>query len=85
MADKPLKWKALRAILKRYNVREEPSRGKGSHTLLARDFPEGTFTYPVPTGGACKHQVLVCYVKGLRKRFRLRPEDGVSDAEFYGK
>ena len=59
--------------------------GKGSHTAFFKKFPEGTFTYPVPTAGASKERVLVCYVKGCRKRFRLTVEDGVSDKDFYGK
>ena len=26
-----------------------------------------------------------CYVKGVRKKLRLRPEDGVTDDEFFRK
>jgi hypothetical protein len=80
-----LKLRDLRKLLKRHGVSEEPSKGKGSHTTFVKTFPDGTFTYPVPTAGASKEMVLICYVKGCRKRFRLRKEDGISDKDFYGK
>ena len=82
MADRLIKLKELRQILRRYGVKEDPSRGDGSHTLFYKTFAEGTFSYPVPTHDT---DVLVCYVKGCRKKFRLTKEDGVSDKEFYGK
>jgi len=79
MADRSLKLRYLRKILKRYGVAEDRAAGKGSHTTFFKQFPEGIFTYPVPTHG----DVLICYVKGCRKKFRLRVEDGVTDDEFY--
>jgi hypothetical protein len=79
--DRPLKLRELRRILSRYGVFEDSSRGKGSHTVFYRRFPDGLFSYPVPT---TRDPVLVCYVKGCRKKFRLTPEHGVSDEEFYG-
>jgi hypothetical protein len=78
--DRPLPFRRLQAILARYGVGVDRSRGKGSHVLFFRDFPQGRFTYPVPTHGK---DVLVVYVRGCRKRFRLTPVDGVSDDEFY--
>jgi len=82
MADQPIKMTRLQAILRRYGVEGTKGRGKGSHFMFSKAFPEGTFTYPVPTHG---QDVKVCYVKGCRKKFRLRVEDGVTDKEFYGK
>lgn len=78
--DRPLPLKRLRKALRHFGVSEDPSRGKGSHTLFFKRFPEGEFTYPVPTS---HDPVLVCYVKGCRRRFRLTPEHGVTDAQFY--
>jgi hypothetical protein len=83
MADRPLKLRKLRKILRKFGVAEDPSLGSGSHTTFFKKFPEGTFSYPVPTHGS--DVVLICYVKGCRKKFRLRKEDGISDKEFYGK
>lgn len=80
MADRPLKLKDLRRILKRYDVEEDSSRGKGSHTLFFKKFPEGVFSYPVPTS---RNDILACYVKNCRKKFRLTEQDGISDTDFY--
>jgi hypothetical protein len=82
MADRVVKLKVLRKILRRYGVQEDSSRGDGSHTLFYKTFEDGTFSYPVPTHHS---DVLICYVKGLRKKFRLTKQHGVSDEEFYGK
>lgn len=81
MADRPLKLKQLRKIVRRYDVVEDSSIGKGSHTTFLRKVAGGIFSYPIPTHGS--DMVLVCYVKGLRKRLRLTPNDGVSDRDFY--
>jgi len=75
MADRSLKLRKLRRILRRYGVAEDPSRGKGSHTVFYR----GNVSYPVPT----ESDVKKCYVQGCRRRFQLTAEDGVSDKEFY--
>jgi len=82
MARRRLTLKKLRKILRSYGVRESPSRAKGSHTLFEMTFPDGTFSYPVPTHGK---DVKQCYVDGCRKKFRLTPADGVSDDDFYGR
>ena len=81
MADRSIKLRDLRSILRRYGVTEDSSRGSGSHTMFFRTLPEGTFSYPVPD----KKDVLVCYLRNIRKRFRLTAADGVADEEFYGK
>jgi len=82
MGDRPLKLRDLRSILRRFGVEEDASLGKGSHTTFLKRFPEGVFTFPVPT---TRKDVLICYVRACRKKFRLQPEDGVSDKAFYGK
>lgn len=38
-------------------------------------------SYPIPTN---RRPVLKQYVRGIRRRFQLLPEDGVSDDDFYG-
>jgi predicted RNA binding protein YcfA (HicA-like mRNA interferase family) len=79
MADRSLKMRELKLILARYGVECDESRGKGSHVLFRKEFPEGVFTFPVPTHAK---DVLKCYVQGCRKKFRLRSTDGVSDKDF---
>ena len=66
----------------RFGVAEDSSRGKGSHTLFFKQFDDGEFTYPIPTHGK---DVNPAYVKGARRKFRLMPEDGVSDDEFFAQ
>ena len=78
----PYPFKKLRKILKSFEVWEDTSKGKGSHTSFLRTFDDGTFSYPIPTHDK---DVADCYVKGVRKKLRLRPEDGVPDAEFFGR
>ena len=81
MAKHRLKLRELRRILSSYGVSEDSSAGKGSHTKFEKKFSDGSFSYPVPKD----KDVLPCYVTGCRKKFRLTPEDGVSDDEFFGR
>lgn len=79
MGKRRLKFHDLRRILRHFGVVEERSRGKGDHILFTRSLPEGKFSYPIPD----RTDVKPCYVKGVRRRLMLLPEDGVSDEEFY--
>ncbi len=80
--DRPLKLRDLRKILRYFGIQEDPSKGKGSHTTFLELDSEGKViaSYPVPTN---RSEVLVCYIQGCRKRFKLRSKDGVSDKNFY--
>jgi hypothetical protein len=82
--DRPLKLRDLRRILRSFGVMEDSSKGKGSHTTFYLEDDDGNTiaTYPVPT---TRSDVLQCYIKGCRKRFHLRPDDDVSDKEFYSR
>ncbi len=82
MADRSLKLKDLRRILRSFGIGEDTSMGKGSHTTFIQTRPEGTFTYPVPT---TSKDVKICYIKGRRKKFKLRSEDGIPDDQFYSR
>jgi hypothetical protein len=82
MGKRRLKLNDLRKILRSFGIEEDKSAGKGSHTVFLRRFPEGVFTYPVPTH---TKDVKPCYVKGCRKKFRLLPSDGITDEEFFGR
>ena len=55
---------------------------EGSHTLFDKQFDDGEFTYPIPTHSK---DVNPAYVKGARRKFRLTPEDVISDDEFFGQ
>jgi hypothetical protein len=82
MARYRLKLRELRKILRTYGVEEDPSAGKGSHTLFWKVIDGRKFTYPVPT---TSKDVKPCYVLGCRKRFALTEDDGETDEEFFGR
>jgi len=71
----------LLRILRSFGVSADEYAGKGSHIKLTKDFADGHFSYPIPK----ERDVNPCYVKGCRKRFRLRLEDGISDEDFFGR
>ena len=48
--------------------------------MFFRDVGAAVYSYPIPTH---KPDVNDCYVKGVRKRLKLTPADGVSDKEFF--
>ncbi|MGA2232092.1 MAG: hypothetical protein ABSH22_14445 [Tepidisphaeraceae bacterium] len=79
MADKTLKFRELRRILKSFGIEWDPGKGKGSHGSFWKRMDGGVFSYPIP------HQkdVQQWYVRGCRKKFKLTADDGVSDEEFY--
>jgi len=78
--DRTLKFNVLKAILSRYGVEWNPGRGKGSHGSFQKLMNGGVYSYPIPRHSK---DVLQCYVRGVRKKFKLTPDDGVSDAAFY--
>ncbi|MHC5541211.1 type II toxin-antitoxin system HicA family toxin [Singulisphaera rosea] len=82
MADRTIKMADLKSILNRYGVGWSEQRGTGSHILFSKEMDGGIFTYPIPTHGK---DVLACYLRGVRKKFKLRAEDGVADKDFYSK
>lgn len=79
MADRTLKLRRLVQILAAFGVFVDTSRGKGSHMLFTKRMDDGVFTYPVPN----QKDVLICYVRGCRKKFKLTEKDGVTDRDFY--
>ncbi len=79
MSDRPLKLRSLRKILSRYECWEDESRGKGSHTTFFRRIEGNVFSYPIPH----RNEVLACYVKAIRRKFKLCAEDGIMDDDFY--
>lgn len=48
--------------------------------MFFKEIDGEVFSYPVPTS---KGDVLPCYVRGARKKFKLTKADGVSDEQFY--
>jgi len=81
MGKPSLKLRELRAILASFGVSEDPTRGKGGHTLFYKEIDGQTFSYPVPGD----REVLDCYVSGCRKKFKLTNKDGIADDDFYSR
>ena len=79
MPDRSLKFRRLKEILGKFGVEWESGKGKGSHGSFWKRMDGGIFTYPVPH----QTEVLICYVRGCRKKFKLTADDGVSDKTFY--
>lgn len=68
----------LRRILTSFGVVEYPNRGKGSHTIFAREVNGHRLSYPIPTSNKDVHPA---YVKGVRRALRIE----VPDDEFFGR
>jgi hypothetical protein len=80
MPDRALNFRDLRRAMKKYGAWEDHGRGKGSHTMFFRVIDGREFSLPVPTHDK---DVNARYVRRLRKQFKLMPDDGVSDEDFY--
>jgi hypothetical protein len=83
MADRPLKYRRLRAILKTFGIYEDSTkRGKGSERMFV-GIVDGRITR-LPT--KCHNEgddKPVAVIKSIRRHFKLTEADGVTDAEFY--
>jgi hypothetical protein len=82
MSQRRITLQQLRKILTSFDVREDKSRGKGSHTMFFRDLPTGSVSYPMGTNS---RDILPSWVKACRRALQLTPEDGVSDADFFSR
>lgn len=80
MADRILKLRRLKEILRTFGIEWNEQKGKGSHGSFWKKGDGGFVSYPVPT---TRDDILICYVRGCRKKFKLTAEDGVSDNDFY--
>lgn|GEM_PF-2473121 len=79
-----VKFRKLREKLSGYGISWDPRVGKGSHGAFV-GLSRRTHirrVYPLPRSQ--QREVSITYVRPLRRAFELTPEDGVSDAEFFG-
>lgn len=82
MLVRPVKYRDLVKILKKFGLYIDTSRGKGSERMIVKGNPP-QLTYPIPFRTE-NDDVKRCYIRAIRQKFKLTPEDGVSDQEFYG-
>lgn len=52
------------------------------HTYFYKTIDDAEVGYPIPTS---RNPVLLCYIHGVRRKFKLTSADGMSDKEFYNK
>jgi hypothetical protein len=83
MAEKSLKFRELMKRLKTFGVVEDTKRGKGSERLLTR-IVDGRVVSTTTKCHSESDQKPKAVIKSIRRRLRLTPQDGVSDAMFYG-
>jgi len=84
LMKKPLKYRDLRKRLRRYGVQEDPFRGKGSERMFVGYVAGRLVTYPTKCHSEGDEKP-VPVIEAIRRAFRLREEEGISDADFYGR
>ncbi|MCI0332692.1 MAG: hypothetical protein L0228_05675 [Planctomycetes bacterium] len=84
MAERTLKYRELIKRLKVFGVVEDRSRGKGSERLLTRIVAGKKYSVTTKCHRE-SDQKPKAVIKSIRRRLKLTPDDGVSDAAFYGE
>jgi hypothetical protein len=83
--DRPIKYRDLLRLVRKFGVYEDKKRAKGSERLWIRTNPDGTkSSIPVTCHGE-NYVIGVGLVRAIRRRFQLTKQDGISDREFYAK
>jgi len=82
MAEHVLKYRSLLRALRRHGIHEEKKRGKGSHRMLVGVVDGTLIKHPIKchNEGEKKPKAVIASV---RRAFKLTPEYGVSDDDFY--
>lgn len=80
--DRHLKYRDLRRALARFGVREDKSRGKGSHRMFVGVVSGVLRKFPTKCHSEGDDKP-AAVVRACRRAFNLTPEHGVSDHDFY--
>lgn len=83
MADRLTPRRKLLKCLGKFGVREHTRKGTG-HRALRGTVDGKPMSYSLSFHGD-NENIDPSIIKSIRRRFRLMPEDGVSDRKFYGK
>ncbi len=82
---KPLSYRNLRKILKKYGIHEEKGRrGKGSERMFIGIVDGRILRYPTKCHGEGGEKP-VPVINAIRRAFHLTEQHGVSDKDFYGR
>ncbi len=80
-----LKFRVVRKIFANFGVQATRSQSAGHrHKRHWLFLGPGGVRYPMPAHGE-NEDVFRTYIEAARRAFRLTPEDGVSEEEFYGR
>jgi hypothetical protein len=84
MAETPLFYRSLRAILKSFGIEEDAKRGKASERMLVGLINGRVLKYPTKCHkeGDIKPKGVI---KAIRRTFHLTEDDGVTDKDFYSR
>jgi hypothetical protein len=80
--DRPLKYRKRIAILKTFNVVEDPKRGKGSERMLVGMVNGSIIRLPTKCHGEGDDKP-AGVIRSIRRHFKLTEADGVRDHDFY--
>ncbi len=80
---KPLRYRDLVRRLKKYGIRENKVRGKGSERMLMGYVDGRLVTFPTKCHSEGDEKP-VPVIEAIRRAFHLTDEYGISDREFYG-
>ena len=85
MADQPLKYRRLRAILKTFGVHEDSTkRGKGSERMFVGVVDGRVARLPTRCHNEGDEKP-IAVIRSIRRHFKLTEADGVEDRDFYGR
>ena len=82
MADRPIPYRQLRKILKRFGIEEDASRGKGSERMFVGVVAGRVMRYPTKCHGEGETKPKAV-IHAIRRAFHLTETDGITDQEFY--
>ncbi len=80
---KPLKYRVLRKRLDRYGISENKRRGRASHRMFEGVVDGKIVRYPTKCHSENEEKP-VPVIEAIRRAFKLTPDRGVSDEDFYG-
>ncbi len=84
MADRPIPYRQLRKILRRFGIEEDASRGKGSERMFVGVVEGRVIRYPTKCHGEGDTKPKGV-IRAIRRAFQLTEADGITDKEFYGR
>jgi hypothetical protein len=81
---KPLKYRDLRKRLKKYGIREDKTRGKGSERMFVGYVDGRLVTSPTKCHNEGDEKPTPV-IEAIRRHFHLTEEYGISDKQFYSE